>query len=254
MKKNRNKLQALLAYERGQPLFYKYLRNNGFTSQLLQKYRKSNWLERVAPEVYKHTDKPLSPLLSIKAMQEQEFKHKLDFVLGGQSALYLQGVRHFLKKAQTYYVFRTDQSRTPHLKWLKSQKIYNVVAMPLFKTRRPLVDSVVNIEGLIVSSPERALLEMAYLVPTKADYDEFVKLMELCPSLRSNLLQTLLEKCVSIKAKRLFLYVASTVNHPWYKKLNETKIDLGTGARQLVVGGKYIGRYAICVPEGSNFG
>jgi tRNA-binding EMAP/Myf-like protein len=61
-----------------------------------------------------------------------------------------------------------------------------------------------------------------------------------------------LEKCNSVRAKRVFLYVASTVNHNWYKKLDESKIDLGKGTRQIVVGGEYIKKYDICVPRIAN--
>jgi hypothetical protein len=58
----------------------------------------------------------------------------------------------------------------------------------------------------------------------------------------------LLEKCTSVKVKRLFLHLAELHRHPWVRQLDPTKVDLGSGKRALVPGGKLDPKYLITVP------
>lgn len=51
-----------------------------------------------------------------------------------------------------------------------------------------------------------------------------------------------------MKVKRLFLYLADLAGHPWRAKLKERRIDLGSGKRLLVRGGKLDPKYQITVP------
>lgn len=53
--------------------------------------------------------------------------------------------------------------------------------------------------------------------------------------LRSDLLQSLLENCSSVKAKRVFLYLAEKLNYDYLKKLDLSKIDLEKGKRQIIL-------------------
>ncbi len=64
------------------------------------------------------------------------------------------------------------------------------------------------------SAPERAMLELCALVPNFHSFEEVGHFMESLLSLRYEYVQTLLETCNSIKAKRLFLYFADTYNMP----------------------------------------
>jgi hypothetical protein len=67
-------------------------------------------------------------------------------------------------------------------------------------------------------------------------------------TLRPKLVQQLLESCSSIKVKRLFLLLAEELKLPWVKKLNLDKIDLGSGDRTLVKGGKLHPKYRLTLP------
>ena len=62
-------------------------------------------------------------------------------------------------------------------------------------------------------------------------------------------LQTLLADCKSVKVKRLFFFFADRHNHAWLKHLNRAVIDLGSGKRSLVKGGRLDPTYKITVPE-----
>ena len=100
-----------------------------------------------------------------------------------------------------------------------------------------------------ISVPERALLEMAALVPKDAEYSEIIASMELTPNLRARLVQSLLEECSSVKAKRIFLHVAETQNHRWVSKLDLKRVDLGSGPRQIVKNGVYNKKFQIYLPK-----
>ena len=105
-----------------------------------------------------------------------------------------------------------------------------------------------NIE-LIISSPERAILEYLYDVPKKEGFDEANYIMEGLSSLRPSVLQKLLEACNSVKVKRLFLYMAEHHNHAWFDRLKPSSIDLGSGKREIIKGEKLDKKYKIVVPD-----
>ena len=74
-------------------------------------------------------------------------------------------------------------------------------------------------------------------------------LMEGLRNLSPRRLQVLLVDCRSIKVKRLFLFMADRHNHAWFRRLDMTRIDLGSGKRSLIEGGRYDPKYRITVPE-----
>jgi hypothetical protein len=66
-------------------------------------------------------------------------------------------------------------------------------------------------------------------------------------TLRPDVVQRLLEKCRSIKAKRVFLYLADKLDLPFFQKLDLDKISLGSGKRMIVKGGELNKKYQITV-------
>ena len=93
------------------------------------------------------------------------------------------------------------------------------------------------------------MIELCSLVPNYHSFEEAGHFMESLLSLRHGHLQTLLETCSSIKAKRLFLYFADTFNMPWFQKLDIKKIGLGKGKRQVAANGILNKKYQITVPD-----
>jgi hypothetical protein len=89
-------------------------------------------------------------------------------------------------------------------------------------------------------------------VPKAESFEESFLLMEGLTTLRPKLVQELLEKCHSVKVKRLFMLLAERANHPWVKKLDLSKVDFGTGNRMLIKGGRVNKKYQISVPDLSN--
>jgi hypothetical protein len=237
-------LQKLLQMPEGMPLFYEYLHQQGYSAQLLYKYVQNGWLERVAGGVYKKKGKALEPLMIVKAIQEQL---GLPFYVGAQSALGLQGKVQTLAFQNRYLVFVPSHCRLST--WLKGSDFFRFIKANLFKDGS-LGFTAWEENGPKISAPERALLEMAALIPKDAEYSEFMANMELAPALRPKLLQSLLEGCTSVKAKRIFLHVAETQNHRWVFKLDLKRVDLGSGPRQIVKDGVYSQKYQIYLPKG----
>jgi hypothetical protein len=93
---------------------------------------------------------------------------------------------------------------------------------------------------LVVSTPERALLELLDELPARETFHQVDMLMQGLTSLSPRRLKTLLEDCKSVKVKRLFFFFADRHAPSWLKALKKDDFDLGTGKRLLVKGGKFI--------------
>jgi predicted nucleotidyltransferase len=100
-----------------------------------------------------------------------------------------------------------------------------------------------------ISAPERAIMEVLYLVPAQESFEEAALLMEGLTTLRPRLVQSLLEQCRSVKVKRLFMFLAEACNHAWVKKLDLSKVNFGKGKRMIVKGGRFDPKYNLYVPR-----
>jgi hypothetical protein len=100
-----------------------------------------------------------------------------------------------------------------------------------------------------ISNPVRAMLECIALAPTEFLLHEAFELMEGLSTLRPKQVQELLENCKSIKVKRLFLYFAERAGHSWFKYIDQTKIDLGSGNRSIIANGILVPKYSLVLPK-----
>ena len=101
---------------------------------------------------------------------------------------------------------------------------------------------------LLISGPEMAFMECLHLAPSQFALLDLYYVMEMLTTLRPKLVQKLLEGCSSVKVKRLFLYMAQKAGHQWFKALDLSKIDLGTGKHLFAESGRYISEYLITIP------
>jgi hypothetical protein len=102
---------------------------------------------------------------------------------------------------------------------------------------------------LKISAPERAAMEMLYLVPGKVGFEEASLIMENLATLRTEIVRELLLMCRSIKVKRLFMFIAEKHGHPWVSDLDVSRIDLSKGKRVIVPKGRFVKNYRISVPR-----
>jgi len=100
----------------------------------------------------------------------------------------------------------------------------------------------------VFSTPERAILELCDETPDSALVNEANALMQGLATLRPQLVSALLEHCDSVKTKRLFLALADRHRHAWLAHVSLQNVDLGSGKRVLVKGGKLNAKYQITLP------
>lgn len=173
----------------------------------------------------------------------------------GKTALELQGNAHYLPadfKQSNVVLFGAGNEKLPA--WFKNHAWgVNVryVMTDLFGRNRELGLTTHNAGNyaLKISSPERAALEFCYDVPIHGSFDELDQIMSGLTTLRPRVVQELLEKCGSVKTKRLFLYLAEKHGHAWVGKLDLERVGLGTGKRALCKNGRYDDKYKLVVPK-----
>jgi hypothetical protein len=240
-------------FPKGLALTASYLSSQGFDPQQLARYKKSNWLESLGDGAYARYGDKVDWQGALCAIQSQL---KLPVHCGARTALELQGYSHYVASTRRdVFLFGSTGQKLP--RWLEKND-WNVNVTYKMTSLFPdnLQGSYVNFSAgaftIRISSPERAAMEMLYHVPAKQGFDEAARIMESLLTLRPVLVQKLLEACISVKVKRLFLYMAQAANLPFASKLNLTKIDLGKGDRTVVKGGRLDPKYRITVPRGGD--
>jgi hypothetical protein len=100
------------------------------------------------------------------------------------------------------------------------------------------------------SSLERAIMEVLSLIDeSESSFVHAAELFEGLTAIRPKVINELLAACRSLKVKRLFLFLGSRYQYPWFEKLDRSAIDLGKGKRLIVRGGRYDREFRITVPE-----
>ena len=172
---------------------------------------------------------------------------------GGKSALELKGYGHYLSAGKRrLFLYACPGTALPA--WFQGDRL----GVDLVVTRTGLFPAD-SLEGfsewkerelvIRISAPERAVMEMLYLVPGTVGIDEAFLVMESLTTLRSDLVQTLLESCRSIKVKRLFMHMAERQGHAWLEKVDLGRVNLGKGKRMIIPHGAFDPKYQITVPK-----
>ena len=247
---NGSKIQKVLkSWPVGTVSTSKWFSELGVSSQLLRKYTQYNWVEPLGSGAYIKTDDTVNWTGGLYALQEQL---KISIHAGAMTALSMQGMAHYVRMgAEKVYLFAPPKTKLPA--WFKNHdwgEDINFTASSMLPENVGLIEYEEKNYSVQISAPERAFLECLYLAPEKLDLVECYQVMEGLTTLRPKLLQSLLERCGSIKVTRLFLYMATKAGHDWYKRLDQSKFDLGKGSRTITQGGVYVPEFQIIVPEG----
>lgn len=270
-----NKLERLLP--EGLLVDSTWMNENGYPNSLRAKYVASGRLERPARRVFRRPrgalDWPVA-VLSLQALL------KYSVVVGGRTALELQGYAHYLPAArrevhlygdETPPTWLADLPLEVEFKYHSSRKLFR--SARVFDVLRP--EEGADDEGVSAdwartavlntplghwewplrqSTPERAVLELLDELPDHESFDQVDQLMGALATLSPRRLQRLLEDCLNVKVKRLFFYFADRHGHAWLKTLDRSRIDLGSGNRVLVRGGRLDPTYRITVPRSLDAG
>ncbi len=227
-----------------------WLSSQGVSPQLAQRYKLSGWLEPIGRSAWMRVDATVTLIGAVSALQKQLL---LKIYPAARTALVLQGRAHYVPVAQPVLQLNLESGQALPA-WFSQQAFaHNLRTINSDALFNPPYAGLVDWSGedmtIKISSAERAMLEYCYLLPKYADFEEARQLMEGLTALRSELMQSLLYACKSVKAKRLFLALASVVAHPWYKQINIDDIDLGSGNRSVFKKGVLHPLFKITVPE-----
>jgi len=178
------------------------------------------------------------------------------FHLGGLSALNRQGHVHYLPLGFEAAIHLWGRNTAPA--WVTAVKLRERFVFHrerLFEERANAVGLVrlptrVRDWAVIASSLERAIMEVLSLVDeSESSFVHAAELFEGLTAIRPKVVNELLAACRSLKVKRLFLFLGSHYQYPWFEKLDRSAIDLGKGKRLIVRGGRYDREFRITVPE-----
>jgi hypothetical protein len=253
-----------------------WLKRHGYSRQLLGHYVRVGWLEQPARGVYRRPRGALSWQQVVISLQTLLLDRPL--MVGGRTALELQGYAHYLTRTtKEIHLYGSE----PPPGWLhrlslgvtftfhKVDSLFGDGAAvgSAVSLRRDLASDgagdevnashpslVVQPWGqwnwpLTLSSPERATLELLDELPSHESFHQVDKLFEGMTGLSPRRLQTLLAACKSVKVRRLFVFFANRHHHAWLQRLDLSKVDLGTGKRSLVRGGRLDATTQLVVPE-----
>lgn len=229
-----------------------WLTRKGYSTALRSQYVSSGWLEQPVRGVYHRPRGEASWQQAVVSLQTHLLSDASPMV-GGRTALELQGYAHYLPQADKE-VFLYGNKQPPS--WL--MKLPLDVAFVYHKDgalfrNDPVTTGTTNIKWkdwpLTLSTPERAVLQLLDELPLRESFHQVDKLFEGLANLSPHRLQKLLQDCKSVKVKRLFFFFADRHQHGWLKHLDKSKVDLGSGKRVLVKGGKLDPTYQITLPE-----
>jgi len=233
-----------------------WMEAHGYSSSLRTQYVAAGWLEQPARGTFK---RPLGKLTWQNVAISLQTLLQRDLVVGGLTALDLQGLTHYVSPSGPTVIHLHGTKPPPG--WLAKLPLPETFrfhrAQSLFKTiyaKSDLQAGTVRALGegdraLIVSTPERAFLELLAELPDRESFHHADMIAEGLRTLSPRRLNLLLKDCRSVKVKRLFFWFADRHAPPWLGKIDKNAVDLGSGKRMLVRGGRLDPTYLITVPE-----
>ncbi len=249
-----------------------WLEQRGYYGSQRSQYVSAGWLDKPAWGVFRRPRGVVSweqVVISLQTLLE------FPVSVGGRSALELQGYAHYLSQSQKSihlycdkklpaWVFKLDIEQTfishNRLRYLPEVKLSpQTLSLEDRLSESEVLDGALRINRwgqwkwpFIMSTPERAYLELLDELPQKETFHMADVIMEGLVNLSPRRMQLLLESCKNVKVKRLFFFFAERHQHKWLAHIKREKIDLGKGKRMLVKGGKLDTKYQITVPEEFN--
>lgn len=197
---------------RGAPFDHQQLEELGVSSALAHHYVKSGWMERLGRGVFMFSNDTLRLEDCLKFLS----RRVPGFHVGGKTALAWRGIRHNLSAREQLVLWGEKRASLP--KWFQHLFPSRYTARNPFSKLpknfglQPLPEAP---DGVLVSVPERALLEMLSEVGIQQGVEEARNIMEAARSLRPEVLTTLLKKCRRVKVARLCVVWAEELNLPW---------------------------------------
>jgi len=201
------------AFPRGTPFDSRQLRKIGVSSALAHHYLKSDWLARLGRGVFMFPKDTLRQEDSLKFLSRSVG----GFHVGGKTALAWRGIRHNLPNREPLSLWGEGKAVLPQ--WFTERFPARYTARKLFSKKlskefgmHPLPETP---DGVLVSEPERAVLEFLSEVGVHQSVEEARNIMEGIRTLRTEKLASLLKHCQRVKVRMLCVRWAEELNLPW---------------------------------------
>lgn len=233
-----------------------YLREKGYSSQLLAKYKDSGLIKSPHKGIYLLDG--TNPTVYDLVYTLQAIMNK-DAHISAQSALSIKGITEQLDmdtSPMTIQLNTTKAFKKP--KWLKNiEKQYgysiHIRQSNLFDDKYCLINQMeVQNRLLSISDIERAVFEMISDIKTSQEFYQLENVFESLPGLRQHQVKYLISNCKSIKVKRLMLYFSEKYLPGVFKELYNMSIDMGKGIRTIsddTSNTKYIKKLGLIIPK-----
>jgi len=210
-------LQAELP--RGGPFDLAKLATLGVSSALAAHYARSGWLVRLEHGVYAFPNDVFDVYGALRFLQQKV----TGLHIGGRSALARQGVVHNLYLKETLVLWGERRSALPEwftarfrARYVSPRRLFDWPDAEL--PHKTLHSPPGEATGVLVSVPERAVLELLYEVGTRQNLEEARNIFDGMLPPRERVLGQLLSYCTSVKAVRLFL--------AWARETKLTDVDM----------------------------
>ncbi len=232
----------------------KWFTQQGIRETAVDYYLRSGKLETIVNGLYRKPGPPLKWQHVVYSLTVLGYETHI----GHMAALEYHGYQHYVHLGEIGPIRLYSPHSLPS--WVQRLDIdpgYTVMR------RNPFDDNTVGVIEvpfgtwdwpIRYSTPERAFIELASTIETEEEIIQAADMLEGAANLRPRLIQTLLEACNNIKGKRLFLWLARSVDHSWYQHIDLTCIDLGAGNRQIIAGGYLDKQFLITVPRSVQHG
>lgn len=181
-----------------------------------------------------------------------------DFMVGGMSALSLQG---FLTTEPTRLTLVELYGKAKLPSWLEAigvqGRFVKYVSKTFFSEFTPDTSARLTtlflwreeLSPLKISCKEKAFLEFLGQVSDEFSFEQAVAIFQKINGFESEKWQILLEKCLNIKIKRLALWLIHQYQPAWLIDLDLSKVYLGSGNRMVIKNGRLDPTYKITIPK-----
>lgn len=241
----------------GQLVNRQWLLDKGFLSTDIDYYLRSGILQAVFRGVYRKPGKPLKWESVLYSLQEMGY----DLHVGGEQSITESGFSHFVSMSNTTSVHLYSSKALPRwlIKWHESQPMPEqefcfVLHKQAWLSQVPDFAFTYRSFGtwdwpLRYAVSELAILEYMMELETETDFLQMDRWFESLSSISPMKMQQVLAVCKNFKARRLFGWFSDKHQHAWAKEIDWKKIELGTGKRSIIKGGRYSAKWKITVPS-----
>lgn len=221
--------QALLDLPRGTPLTTATLSKHGIQAKQAARLAATGWLQRLGHGVYVLPGDKLDRDASLAALAQLS----PGLHVGAKTALAWRGVRHNLGTGPAMALWGEKPMTLPG--WFLESFPARYQVAHLFDSAMPaelgLAPLPAGRSDVLVSTPERAMLELLSDVGKQQGLEEARNLLETIRTPRLQVLEQLFSHLTRIKVVRLAADLAEDLDLPWREMAQRQSKRLGGGSR-----------------------